>query len=200
MIQDLAEAPSVVVDSSFHNQRELLNGLNKELTQGANTPVFFAGSQPDFEIFSKVQTYQNFQPNPIDWNGSDDDWGQVLRESQSLICSQYEKQIEQILDSFRSWQDSDWCSSNLPEIYRASTAGHVKSLLVSTEFNCFGCRPCKHEFDFATSSQTQRDHEDEDIVNLLISKTIRAGGRAFCVPSHLMPEGADTVALFGGFK
>ena len=200
MVLDLSETTSTVADSNFQNQTELLSVLDEVLAKRTKTPVFFAGTQSDFDIFSENQTYENFQTNPIDWDGDDDNWEQVIRESRSVICSRQEKQIDKILDSFRKWKRSDWASSDLSEIFRASTAGQVESLLISTEFNCFGCPPYKQEFDFATSSHTQRDHQDEDIVNLLMSRTIRGGGRAFCVPSNLMPEGVNAVALFGRLK
>ena len=176
---------------------ELMSKLQTFLTQKAEAPLLFAGAKADFKSFADSNQYKNFCHVRLESNGEVDNWNAVIRESHAVVCSRHEQRIETIVKTFRDWQDSDWASSDLHEICRAASVGQVRNLLVSKELSCFGSSLGEHQIDFATSSPTRRDHRDKDIVSLLISNTIRNGGRAFCVPPSSLPSTLDVVALFG---
>lgn len=176
--------------------RPQISELGRQLQQQSNSPLFFAGSLEKFRELSAVIDCQNLQSYRIRWN-SETPWDQVVREGTSRVEALRQHRIEQLLETYKNWQDSDWATDQVPEIYRGSLVGQVKHLLVSDDYQCYGHCSADGQPEFANSNEELKSESDADLANLLINTAIQNGGTVYSIPSRMMPPNTGTLALFG---
>lgn len=196
-IQDRLSGARDQDSAPLPNKSTFSNELSRFLRGRSSPPLFFAGPDDKFKSFAQVTDYDNFQNQRIRWDSSSPSWKRVIREGQLRVAASRKEKIERMLETFDAWQDSDWATGELPEIYRGAITGQIKNLIVADEFNCFGNCPDGGEPDFANSKGHWQTEGDEDFANLLISKTIQNGGIVYSAPSRVMPSQASAIALFG---
>lgn len=168
-----------VVSKYLQNNKEslILSGVERMITSYHNV-----NSYP--HVMKEIVLKGNTESVPLTTLHQE-----LFDQLEPLILTQEQAEVEQVLQRGNTSQ----FSFDIPEIVRQASLGRVNTVLVSQDVQEWG------SFDPKTCEVVERVSDAppaEDLLDVACLQTITHGGKAFVLPSELMPGQASAVAIF----
>lgn len=193
-------------DAMFHGQgrgndeskseiRRFLQAVDAELRGllgDSDTPLVLATVGYVASIYRQVSCLPQLLPQGIDGNPDQADTDEVRRQALRIVESQRLDACEQQLARLASIAHTPRATLDLPTVLAAARDARIEVMLVSTG------KPVWGTFDPNNGAVDISDHRranDEDLLDLAVSKSLGTGARVLGAAPDRMPKAAAVAAI-----
>lgn len=189
--QDLDSTEKVELREFF---RAVDKGISGILNEKQTAPLVVCSLDEHFAIYKKVNSYKNLFSSNISRSPSQKDIGLIHREAWDLLQPYFDDDQQKIADKFAADFEKGKSSAELKDIFSATFAGKVDTLLIEKGADVFGT------YDPTTGElQVDEAHHSPNVslTNLLAMKVMSSGGQVYLLDKEKMPLNTSVVnALF----
>ncbi len=161
----------------------------KELLRSTEAPLILAGVDEEVAMYRSVNTYPNLLEQGIHGSpGVEMTLEQILREVHDITLFDFQRRAALEMSASKERLAPARFSTELETILQAAAEGRVSDLYLDENGQRMGNFDGKRFGGHAT-------WHNEDLLNVAVVETLRRGGAAYSLPSHLM-AGAVAAAAF----
>ena len=170
--------------------RQVDKGLRQQLSQ-SNAPLLLCGVKNLHALYREANTYPNLMEKGIMRNPEHPT--ELHRLSWEIMRDHFDHEREQAISLYYSSQGTGLASSNMQEIIPAADDGRVRYLFVEVDAGIWG----RYDSDLhAVSIHPEREHGDEDLLDLASIRTLLGNGAVYAVDKSNIPNGSQLSAVF----
>jgi len=172
--------------------RQIDHGLNKYLDEKAKSPLIVMSVKDIFATYSAINTYPFLLKDNMEGNPDECTTDLVLKGSAPLVADYFDKQLDDIINTYHNVKGTGKTSAQLEEIVSAAYFSRVEQLIVKNNaFQSGNFDPEENKVRFM-----ERGLGQYNLYNFAVIKTIANGGQAYTLDEEKMPDGKDIIAFF----
>lgn len=159
---------------------------------GSDIPLLLAATQPLPPIYRSVNTYADLAPSGIDGSPVSLTDAELAERARAVLDGLYRDEIAQWRTLYASRDDLDRATTDIARAARAATFGAVETMLVDIDAVIPGTID---ETDGAVTFSSVPDAKDYGVVDEIVSRVLRSGGRVLGVRKDDIPGGKPLAAI-----
>lgn len=165
----------------------------RRVLQGRQTPLVLAGVETVLTFYREANTYPHLMQEAISGNQSRTGEVELAERARTIVESRFDDTVREALDRVEALRNENRGSSDISEIARAAEEGRVDTLVVSLDEAVYG-RLEDGIGSFVPGEEASVS--TYDVLDELVGRTVRTGGRVLATPGDHLPEGTKAAAIF----
>jgi hypothetical protein len=165
-----------------------------EFLKDKNHPLVLASVDYFLPIYRKINKYPLLVKESIKGSPDKIKPARLHQLAWCLVDKHFLENREQVVSLYKKLAGSGHASNDISEIVLAARQGRIKSLLVSSDQECWG--RFNEEENKAVVLTGEPGTEDIDLLDLVASEVFGRGQSVYVVPSSEMPDGNLVTAIF----
>jgi hypothetical protein len=162
------------------------------LLTGSDIPLVLAASEPLASIYRSVNTYAHLATAGIDGSPGHTTDTQLAERARAILDGLYRQDIAQWKTTFAARENEDRATTDVAHAARAATYGAVESMLVDIDEVVPGT---VDETTGAVTYSAAAKARDYGVVDEIVTRVVRSGGRILAVRKADIPGGTSLAAI-----
>jgi len=176
---------------------EKINELIEKKHKRGELPLILVGSQANCNAYKKISSYK-FLIEEFFYEKNDYSLAKIHQRTKTILAGYFSKIDNQNIKKYWIEKARDKTTSNLDEIVQYSLKGMIKNIFINENMNLWG----KINYHTARCEfyKSQKDTEDDDILDDLAEIVLLHGGSVTVLPAHKMPDSLAAAAIIRNYS
>lgn len=176
----------------FRYFRQIDEGIH-EILKREQAPLVLAGVEYLFSIYREANTYPHLVEEGVSGNPEGLSAEELHDRAWEVVEPRFRRGVEQAAGRFQELQGTGRASADLEEVVRASHIGRVETAFVPVNVHVWGSHDLGGD-EVSTSEEPKAG--DEDLLDLVATRTLRHSGVVYAVAPEEMPASGTVAAVF----
>jgi hypothetical protein len=160
---------------------------------GREIPLIVAAVDDVAVKFRQASGYRHVVEEIISGNPETKSARQLAESARAVLAARQRKKVKTMIEDYRQARASDLASSDLAMVARGAVFGQIDTLLLDPDAS----QPGRLDKETGGIVPANSDGpEDYDLIDEIMSQTLRNGGKVFPIKSSDLPDGKNIAALF----
>lgn len=157
-----------------------------------HAPLILAGTKYLTSIYRRISSYPLIWPENINLQTSNHNLGEIHLQSLKIIEEYFKVPVEEALNAYADNTTTGLTSSIPEDVVKAAYEGRISQLFIDRNAKLNGVFS---EENFEAEIHTNKEENDEDLVEKIILKTILTDGDVHFLSKEEMPSESSVAAL-----